>query len=207
MPTQNTETSDKHEQILLAALQVFADNGFSNTTIADVARRAGIGKGTVYEYFESKEQLLYDAMMCYLDEQEPVYDQISRDIADEPPLVQLKEMLLRMACSFSEDPMQAKLYPAFMEMMVRRPDWSKKVRFVEKCTESIRSLVCSFMYAAIDSGDLPEKCRETADKHAINVLAAFDGLMFDFLMSNDFFELKEQFSLFIDAYIGGMQTT
>jgi AcrR family transcriptional regulator len=205
MLTQENDNPDRHEQILIAALQVFAENGYEKTTIAEVAKVAGIGKGTVYEYFENKEQLLCDTMFYYLDCFDPIIDQISRDIANEAPLEQLKEMLLRMACTYSKDPTQANLYPAFMEMMVRKPAWMKEAQFVEKCTEGIRTMMRSFIYAAVDSGDLPEKCRETANKHAINILAAFDGLMFDFLMSDDFFDLREQFSIFIDAYIGGMQ--
>ena len=45
------------EEILKAALQEFAANGFAATRVDDVARRAGISKGTVYLYFDSKQQL------------------------------------------------------------------------------------------------------------------------------------------------------
>jgi AcrR family transcriptional regulator len=41
-----------------AALQVFADHGFATSTLEEVARRAGVTKGTVYLYFDSKEALL-----------------------------------------------------------------------------------------------------------------------------------------------------
>jgi AcrR family transcriptional regulator len=45
------------DEILSAALEVFADRGFAVTTLADVARRAGVTKGTIYLYFENKEAL------------------------------------------------------------------------------------------------------------------------------------------------------
>jgi AcrR family transcriptional regulator len=38
---------------------VFAENGYTGATVADIAVRAGIGKGTIYEYFSSKEDLLF----------------------------------------------------------------------------------------------------------------------------------------------------
>jgi AcrR family transcriptional regulator len=44
-------------EIVAAALDVFVERGFAATTLADVARRAGVTKGTVYLYFESKEAL------------------------------------------------------------------------------------------------------------------------------------------------------
>ncbi|PRX11831.1 UNVERIFIED_ORG: TetR family transcriptional regulator [Martelella mediterranea] len=43
--------------ILEAALATFSDKGFANARIEDIARRAGIGKGTVYLYFPDKESL------------------------------------------------------------------------------------------------------------------------------------------------------
>lgn len=45
------------EEIIKAALEVFADRGFAATTLEDVARRAGVTKGTIYLYFENKEAL------------------------------------------------------------------------------------------------------------------------------------------------------
>src|SRR5689334_19657117 len=48
----------KRELILRAATDVFANRGFFNAQVADVARAAGIAAGTVYLYFRSKDDLL-----------------------------------------------------------------------------------------------------------------------------------------------------
>jgi AcrR family transcriptional regulator len=45
-------------EIVTAALELFVERGFTATKLADVARRAGVTKGTVYLYFDSKEALL-----------------------------------------------------------------------------------------------------------------------------------------------------
>jgi len=47
----------KRRRIIAAAIQVFARDGLSNGKIATIAEKAGIGKGTVYEYFKSKEDI------------------------------------------------------------------------------------------------------------------------------------------------------
>src|SRR5213595_1390635 len=44
-------------EIVAAALEVFGERGFAATKLADVARHAGVTKGTVYLYFDSKEAL------------------------------------------------------------------------------------------------------------------------------------------------------
>ncbi|HEV8383119.1 MAG TPA: TetR/AcrR family transcriptional regulator [Gemmatimonadales bacterium] len=45
------------EEIINAALDVFAERGFAATKLEDVARRAGVTKGTIYLYFDGKEAL------------------------------------------------------------------------------------------------------------------------------------------------------
>ena len=54
---------DKTKDILIleAAINQFKTKGFAAVRIADIAKEAGIGKGTVYEYFSSKEELLLKA--------------------------------------------------------------------------------------------------------------------------------------------------
>ncbi|AFM39881.1 transcriptional regulator [Desulfosporosinus acidiphilus SJ4] len=48
---------DKEETILGAAFEVFRENGFTNASMKDIAAKAGLGKGTLYEYFQNKEDL------------------------------------------------------------------------------------------------------------------------------------------------------
>jgi len=48
----------KRDTILRAAIDVFAERGYFNAQVADVARAAGIAAGTVYLYFRSKDDLL-----------------------------------------------------------------------------------------------------------------------------------------------------
>lgn len=51
------ELGNKKEQILLAAVEMFLEKDYYQVTIIEIAERAGVGKGTVYEYFPSKEDL------------------------------------------------------------------------------------------------------------------------------------------------------
>lgn len=53
------KSGTRKEQILRAAEQVFAKKGFQEATVSDVARKAGLSDATIYEYFSSKEELLF----------------------------------------------------------------------------------------------------------------------------------------------------
>jgi len=54
----DTITGPKRDAILRAAIDVFAERGFFNAQVADVARAAGVAAGTVYLYFRGKDDLL-----------------------------------------------------------------------------------------------------------------------------------------------------
>ena len=57
-PSRSGNPSDKRAAISRAAVKVFAQRGFFNAQVADVARAAGVAAGTVYLYFRSKDEIL-----------------------------------------------------------------------------------------------------------------------------------------------------
>jgi len=62
------EKEERRQVILRAAREVFFENGFHRATVDNVAERAGVSKGTVYLYFESKETILALLLLEGLDE-------------------------------------------------------------------------------------------------------------------------------------------
>ncbi len=56
------DKSQRRDQIMVAAKEVFARKGFHATTIADIAKRAGLAYGSVYWYFDSKDELFHALM-------------------------------------------------------------------------------------------------------------------------------------------------
>ena len=56
--TLEDQMADKRERVLEAALTLFAEKGFDGTAVPEIARAAGVGAGTIYRYFESKDVLV-----------------------------------------------------------------------------------------------------------------------------------------------------
>ena len=48
----------KRKSIIEAAIRLFSDKGYEQTSIEELAREAGVGKGTVYSYFETKKDIV-----------------------------------------------------------------------------------------------------------------------------------------------------
>jgi TetR/AcrR family fatty acid metabolism transcriptional regulator len=66
--SNNGAVSDKRETILRAAIKVFAQKGYFNSKVADIAKEAGIADGTVYLYFKSKEEILHSVFDRAMEE-------------------------------------------------------------------------------------------------------------------------------------------
>ena len=66
------KTVSKKQAILEAAARVFAAKEFHQVLIDDVASEAGVGKGTIYRYFETKEDLYFDTVLDVLDHLERI---------------------------------------------------------------------------------------------------------------------------------------
>lgn len=59
MLKRNEIKKEKRMRIIMAAAETFAQKGFAKTVMADIAAKAEVGKGTLYEYFDSKDDLFF----------------------------------------------------------------------------------------------------------------------------------------------------
>ena len=57
-PPETARATTKRERILRAAIDVFAKNGYFNAKVSEIAKAAGVADGTIYLYFDGKEDLL-----------------------------------------------------------------------------------------------------------------------------------------------------
>lgn len=57
-------TMDKRDEIVRAALELIAEHGFHGAPMAIIAKRAEVGAGTIYRYFESKDVLIREIYAC-----------------------------------------------------------------------------------------------------------------------------------------------
>jgi AcrR family transcriptional regulator len=65
-PGRKARSLDRREAILAAALDEFSSRGFEAARLEDVARRAGVAKGTIYLYFRDKESLFQELVRAML---------------------------------------------------------------------------------------------------------------------------------------------
>ncbi|MFJ8516802.1 TetR/AcrR family transcriptional regulator [Lysinibacillus xylanilyticus] len=90
--TNDEKKKRKRSTILDAAIKLYSENGFAETKVAEIAKAAGVSFGTVFTYFNSKEELYEAAILEPLEEIKPYFIEIEERFKGEP-LEIIKEMI------------------------------------------------------------------------------------------------------------------
>jgi AcrR family transcriptional regulator len=96
--TRKIDTAKRRQDILEAALTIFAEHGFGAARLDDVAARAGVAKGTLYLYFKDKESL-FEAVIR--NAATPLIERLEA-LASGPP-VPLETVLEQLASMFEKE--------------------------------------------------------------------------------------------------------
>jgi AcrR family transcriptional regulator len=90
------KSASRREAILAAALEEFSAHGFEAARLDDMARRAGVAKGTIYLYFKDKEELFQALVRSFISPVVGALEQVSHVDAPLPAVVrQLAELFVR----------------------------------------------------------------------------------------------------------------
>ena len=102
MPPFNTkEKNDKYHRILEAAVRIFAKQGFHQSTVAQIAKEAGVADGTIYLYFKNKDDIL---VQFFSDRTKQVFEQFQAEVdRASNSLDKLRNLIRRHLEEFQKD--------------------------------------------------------------------------------------------------------
>jgi AcrR family transcriptional regulator len=190
------DKEERKKQIALVALDLFAEKGFETTSISEVAKAAGIGKGTVYEYFSSKEELTLTAFMAWIEGMmEPGLEEMLLSVDD--PEQRLRLLVQGMMEAFVSDERVIKLTVLMFQLILSNEALLQNEQ-VNKMFRGLRKLLSDILLEGIAQGVFrPESARDIK-KITINLFAYLDGIGFHYFMSKNEFDLMEQVNFYLD---------
>lgn len=169
--------AEKRERILRVITEEFANNGFNNTSISQIASKSGISVGSVYKYFENKEEIFKMVVEDGLSQLESL---LTRLVSSNDDIAVKAEIIIRELIKFSnEKPELVKLYCALTA------DGSSEL--LSSLSQQIEAL----------SAQIYSKVLEEAQKTG-DVRSDIDPSFFAFLLDNVFMML--QFSTACEYY-------
>ena len=176
----------KRSEILEAAMTVFAQKGFHRSKMEEVAVAAKIGKGTIYEYFTSKRQLLQALHGYMLGKLKEYYAEALKDI-EEPPEI-IRGFLAAALASFREwEPFFYVFCDVWAEAGRAEQQSLLRMQLREAYKSSIDDLVV-VVEAGVAGGFFQCDQPRLAAEH---ILACVDGLALHYLYDEQAFDLDE----------------
>lgn len=118
--------TEKREAVLRAALELFSQRGLHGTAVPLVAERAGVGIGTIYRYFETKEDLVN---AVYRQQKAALLEALRKGFpADAPAREQFHALWNRLVDFARENPESVR----FMDLHYHQPYLDQQSRDLEK---------------------------------------------------------------------------
>ncbi len=100
--------ADMRELLIKKATELFYREGFARSSIRDIGRAAGISSATLYHYFKTKDDLLYEIIKSIGDHLLIILNQTKQEL-DDPEEI-LRQMMFRQICLMKEKREEVKVY-------------------------------------------------------------------------------------------------
>lgn len=80
MSPRKVNKEEKRREVALKCFDLIHDGGMKKLTVAQVAKTAGIGKGTVYEYFENKDDIIFEIINMHIEHHHNKFLETIKDV-------------------------------------------------------------------------------------------------------------------------------
>jgi len=182
---------EKRRNIALSCRELLLEHGINSLTISQIAKTAGVGKGTIYEYFENKEDIVFEIITTFIAEHEKKLLQLVEASTTT------KEKLFYFFYLLFEDELarkQLKVYKEFLAIsLISEPE--EMLDFSQQCHEKFAIILNKISEEGKIRGEIAK------DKQiSVSSLMLFaTGLVVDSRLSGC--DVKKEINMFLDMLI------
>ncbi len=187
---------ERRRQILEAAVAVFTQKGFHAANVSDVAAQAGVSQGTIYWYFESKEELFTAAILSLFED----FDQVTLATLNQCPTAADKLRALGQIMKEFADSAGA-LFMRFLEFWAANPERAAGFEVWTGLLSEYKDMLVQIIDEGVQAGELRPV---DADSLVWAMLAAYDGLAAYVMFMPDL-DLGRASETFIETLLTGLQ--
>ena len=144
---------EKRNSIACSCKEILLQHGINNLTISQIAKTAGVGKGTIYEYFENKEDIVFEIITVFIAE----YEQILQELVSQN--ISTKEKVFHFLCQIHEEKegkRQLKIYREFLAISLSNGT-EGMIDFNIKCRMQFTSILENILQEGIRKKEISVK--------------------------------------------------
>ena len=179
----NAQSLDSRDEILKAAMHLFANRGFHETSMSEIAREAGVSKALIFWHFKTKEELFFAVLNRLL---EPYYIDFAEESEKLDEREQLKKLIGGYVAFVGEN-------ASSVSFFLRRFMSGEEVP--DAFTEQIRRLYDVYQDLLTDRIRIAQDKGLCSRAHEPGVMASFVLAALNGLLINLLFMSKAQFNL------------
>jgi TetR/AcrR family transcriptional regulator, fatty acid metabolism regulator protein len=190
--------AEKARAILRAAAKVFAQSGYFNAKVSDVARAAGVADGTVYLYFKSKDELLSSVFSMAMEEF------LARARAELAGLSDPRERLHRFA----------QLHLSLLEQerdlaIVFQVELRQSTKFMEQFSTTYLADYFKIIREIIEDGQQRGLFRPHLNSQVVSkvLFGALDEMATNWILSHNQYKLTSMVEPVLDIFLNGVSAT
>ena len=193
--THRIEKNHKYHQILEAAIKVFARQGFHQSTVAQIAKEAGVADGTIYLYFKNKDDILVQ-FFDYKTKQ--VFDSFRTEVARaDSSLEKLQYLIRRHLEEFQQNPEMAVVYHVETHQNSRLAEPQ-----IREMSQMYRDLISEIVEQGQQEGTIRKDLYVGLVKRFI--IGAVDEVINTWLHSNGEYDLVSMADPLVELFIKGI---
>ena len=198
MPPFNTkEKNDKYHRILEAAVRIFAKQGFHQSTVAQIAKEAGVADGTIYLYFKNKDDILVQ-FFSYRTKQ--VFEQFQAEVDRAAnSLGKLRNLIRRHLEEFQKDRDGAIVYQVETHQYNRLAEAQ-----IKEMSKMYLDLVADIVEQGQQSGTIRKDLYVGLVKRFI--IGAVDEVINTWIHADENYDLVSMADPLVDLFIKGIGT-
>jgi len=190
---------DLRQRILNASLNEFAEKGYHQATLDEIASRVGASKGSVYWYFENKRALFLDVVTEELSRLTKYLEAVVTD-GNQSAVARIKAFIVANLTYYTDHPEFCSLIKVFNSPGGPGLDKDMEI-IVAEDYHRLRAMADSLLQEGVRRGELDPACTAVA---APMMIALLDGLMFQWVLDPQAVPLKELAGTVAGAFLEGI---
>jgi len=180
----------KRRDIALSCTGLLLDKGFKNLRISEIATTAGVGKGTIYDYYNNKEEIVFEIIRNLIEEHQRDLSVRFRDkMSCKEKVFQLFDFYL---CEYKEYDKHLIVYKEYMSVALS-VDADEMHEFNRECSVFLRRILKDIIVEAIDKGEIIKESIDLID----GLMSAERGFMLKNWAEN--INCKQEFKKYINV--------
>ena len=193
--TNRVEKNHKYHQILEAAVKVFARQGFHQSTVAQIAKEAGVADGTIYLYFKNKDDIL---VQFFSFRTKQVFESFREEVdRAQNSLDKLRNLIHRHLAEFQRDRDGAVVYQVETHQNSRLAEAQ-----IKEMSQMYRDIISEILEQGQQEGTIRKDLYVGLVKRFI--IGAVDEVINTWLHSDGEYDLVSMAGPLVDLFVRGI---